>query len=177
MKKADLVIVVDTREQTPWTFGEGIQIIPRALPAGDYSIFGWESTIAIERKSLNDLVNTVIHSRQRFQNELHKLASYRRKLVAIEGSTEDILERRYNSDAHPASVLGSVLSLQAIFNVPFCFWSSRQCAQRMAQNWLEHVLKRTIRWQEQEKEKTEGYGMLTNLLLDDLSARAEQGSE
>ncbi len=68
-------VVVDTREQHPWAF-RGFRhdadrnnvpmIVPienRALDTGDYSISGLEQRIAIERKSLDDLYNTVIHGR------------------------------------------------------------------------------------------------------------------
>ncbi len=60
-------IVVDTREQEPYGFDAGrVRVIRRALPAGDYSLEGMESTVAVERKSLPDFVSTVIHSRPRF---------------------------------------------------------------------------------------------------------------
>ena len=152
MKKPAFTICIDTREQAPWCFPEGQQVVRTGLPSGDYSLLGYENVVSIERKSLDDLVGTIIHHRKRFMNELHRLSSYRRRLVAIEGNVEDILEHRYNSEAHPFSVLGSVISLQATFNTAFCFWGSRQHAEFMGLKWLEHVAARTKRWAEKEEQ-------------------------
>jgi len=51
------IIVVDTREQRAYTFPESRVggVVQAALPAGDYSVQGFETQIAIERKSLSDV--------------------------------------------------------------------------------------------------------------------------
>lgn len=51
------IIVVDTREQRPYSFDEARVggVVHAALPAGDYSLLGQETRIAIERKSLADV--------------------------------------------------------------------------------------------------------------------------
>ncbi|RPH47035.1 MAG: hypothetical protein EHM91_06585, partial [Planctomycetota bacterium] len=67
-------IVVDTREQRPYRFDPQFVVVTRrALPAGDYSIAGHETAVAIERKSLGDFVTSVIHERERFERELARL--------------------------------------------------------------------------------------------------------
>ena len=66
------VVVVDTREREGFAydfarFAQWFAGVERAkLPAGDYSIKGMEGRLAIERKSLADLVNSVIGGRTRF---------------------------------------------------------------------------------------------------------------
>jgi len=60
-----MVIVVDTREQDEYTFGDA-DVVRRKLDAGDYSIAGLENRVAIERKNINDFVNTVIYQKERF---------------------------------------------------------------------------------------------------------------
>ena len=48
-----VTVVVDTREQEPYTFESGCtEVVRRALPAGDYSIEGHEDSVAVERKTL-----------------------------------------------------------------------------------------------------------------------------
>jgi DNA excision repair protein ERCC-4 len=48
-----VTVVVDTREQEPYGFdSESIASIRKALPAGDYSIEGFETRVAVERKSM-----------------------------------------------------------------------------------------------------------------------------
>jgi len=145
------IIVIDTREQTPWAFGEGFQTVNCALPAGDYSVMGYEHEIAIERKNINDLAQTVIKDRRRFHKELSKLAGYRHKAVVVEAKIEDILLRKYSSNAHPFSVLGACSSFHAIYGVPFLWWDSRQTAELMAKMWLQWAAR--IEDQRKEAEK------------------------
>lgn len=58
-------IVVDTREQLPYSW-PGVPMVKKALPIGDYSIFGLENRIAVERKSHADFVSTVTQDHQSF---------------------------------------------------------------------------------------------------------------
>lgn len=108
----------------------------RALPAGDYSVAGLEVAVAVERKSLDDFVSTVIHSRERFRKELQKLADYRAACVVVEAGVLDVLLHRYRSDAHPNAVLGSALSIILDFRVPVFFCSNRQAACQFVQAYL-----------------------------------------
>lgn len=146
-------IVVDTDEKTPWVFPAEQPVVSAALPAGDYSIMGYENTISLERKTLSDLVSTVIHDRDRFFAELVRLKKYRRKAVVIEGDVSDIFELRYKSEAHPYSILGTIQSFHLTFNVPFLWWHSREYAEWLAMKWLEQACKRTKRWEERDKER------------------------
>ncbi len=101
-------IVVDTREQRPYSFPGSVR---KALPAGDYSIEGRESSFAIERKSLEDWVSTVLRSRKRFARELAKLKEYDFAAVVIEGSLSDICGGRYRSEIAPAALLGITVGI------------------------------------------------------------------
>jgi ERCC4-type nuclease len=132
-----LRIVTDTREQEPYEFpGEGVSIVRRALPAGDYSIEGREAEFAVERKSLADFVQTVIRGRERFRKELLKLQTYRRACVVIEGGIPDITQARYPGGAHPASVLGTVLSIIVAYGIPVYLCGDRQHACRFVEGYL-----------------------------------------
>ena len=43
-----VTVVVDTREQEPYTFESGCtEVVRRALPAGDYSVEGLEGSVAV----------------------------------------------------------------------------------------------------------------------------------
>jgi ERCC4-type nuclease len=46
-------IVIDTREQRPWSFS--VPTKPGTLASGDYSIEGCEHLFAVERKAPGDL--------------------------------------------------------------------------------------------------------------------------
>jgi ERCC4-type nuclease len=130
-------IIVDTREQEGYSFDPQLVVaVRRALPAGDYSVAGLEATVVVERKSLDDFVSTVIHSRERFRKELRKLAGYRAACVVVEASIVDVLLHRYRGDAHPNAVLGNALSIILDFRTPVFFCSNRQAACQFVQAYL-----------------------------------------
>jgi ERCC4-type nuclease len=129
--------VVDTREQEPYVFdAPNATVIRRALPAGDYSVAGLEELVAVERKTLDDFVSTVIHSRARFRRELRRLSGYRTACVVVEANLSEILLGRYRGGAHPNAVLGSALSIILDHRIPVFFCSSRQAACRFVQAYL-----------------------------------------
>lgn len=130
-------IVIDTREQEPYSFDPRLAATARrALPAGDYSVEGLEERVAVERKSLDDFVSTVIHGRARFRNELRKLGGYRATCIVVEAGVLDVLLHRYRGDAHPNAVLGSALSIILDFRIPVFFCSNRQAACQFVQAYL-----------------------------------------
>jgi ERCC4-type nuclease len=108
-------VVIDTREQRPYSFEE-FDCERRALPAGDYSLAGLEESFAIERKSVQDLIHTVLRGRRRFTRELQKLQSYQFAAVVIEGSLEDILSGTYTSDIAPAALLGIIVGIMQAYH-------------------------------------------------------------
>lgn len=97
-------IVIDSREQAPYSFlglisdardGRQPLIVPTTisgLPSGDYSILGHENEVAAERKSKEDLFNSIGGERARFQRELARLAVFpSATLVVVESSWEEII--------------------------------------------------------------------------------------
>ena len=132
-----VTVVVDTREQEGYTFDPRLVFaVRRALPAGDYSIAGLETIVAVERKALDDFVSTVIHCRERFRKELRKLSGYRAACVVVEGGIPEVLLHRYHGAAHPNAVVGSALSIILDFRVPVFFCSNRQAACQFVQAYL-----------------------------------------
>mgnify|MGYP000856649553 CR=1 FL=1 len=128
-------IIVDTREQVPYAFGSR-QVVRQALPAGDYSVEGFESLIAVERKTLEDFVHSVIRDRERFKKELLKLADYLHPCIVVEASLPDVLLSRYPSGAHPNSVFGATVSICVDYCVPVFFCGDRQAARRFTEEFL-----------------------------------------
>ena len=135
---ADLVtVVVDTREQEPYSFPPRRFLVERrALPAGDYSLAGLEHVVAVERKTVEDFVHTVIRDRDRFRKELLKLAEYDRACVVVEAGLDDLLSGAYRSGAHPSSVVGAALSIIVDYGVAVFLCSDRQCARRFVEEYL-----------------------------------------
>lgn len=112
-----LTLVVDSREQAPYSFAGVAPVVVAALPAGDYSILGHEQRFAVERKSLADLFGTVIGDRDRFERELSRLATYDRAYLLVEGTLRDVLDYRSphwrsltptQAEARPRAVVNSL---------------------------------------------------------------------
>lgn len=156
-------IVIDTREQAPWTFDQDL-IVERfgaafptqvaTLDTGDYSVRGLEDRVRIERKSLEDFVRSVTIDRERFWRELGRLAAFPVKGVVIEGSIREVEEMgttrsRLRSQARPQSVLASATSIWVDFAIPVSWAGHRALAEYTAAWALRRV------WQKHLKAKEE----------------------
>jgi ERCC4-type nuclease len=116
-------IVIDTREKRPYIFENSIK---KALLSGDYSLEGFENQIAIERKSLDDFISTILNSSLRFRRELTRLTAYEYAAVIVEGSIQDILNGEYKSKINPQSLLGLIASLMLEYpHIQFLFCHDR----------------------------------------------------
>lgn len=143
------MLVVDSREQRPYGFdATRVRTVRAALPAGDYSLAEYEQRVAVERKTLNDLVTTVIHDRERFKAELEKLATYDAACIVAEADLRDLLEQRYHGRAHPNSVVGSLIAIAVDFRIPVFFCGDRDAAERFTQGYLLRYWKRVNAGQE-----------------------------
>jgi len=131
------VVIVDTREQTPWQFSPDVVVMLREkLPAGDYSLRGFEHQVAVERKSLEDLVKTLFFDWVRFKKELNRLAGYELACIAVECDVRDVAEKKYVPDVHPNAVLGRCHAVFADYGVPTFFWGERSYARATAERFL-----------------------------------------
>lgn len=116
-------VLIDNREQRPLRFPPdlGVDCGGATLPTGDYSVRGFTHVIALERKSISDLVATLSQGRARFEEELDRLAEYRWKAILIEGDQVDIEGHVYRSNMLPKSVLGSLRAFYMKWGVGH-FW-------------------------------------------------------
>lgn len=133
-----MIIIQDTREQRPLSFTPyKAQVKLSKLPAGDYSLEGFETRIAIERKSLDDLINCLCHERERFERELTLLRDYEYAAVVIESHLDKVRLHHYRSDMTPHSALMTIISFSMRYRVPF-LWCS-EC--RGAAYWTYNTLR------------------------------------
>jgi len=92
-----LNIVIDKREQTPWSWPEykaTSQV--RSLVAGDYALLEDTEAVkgrktlavrfAIERKGLDDFLGTIAGGWERFNRELIWMESFPARIVIVEGT-------------------------------------------------------------------------------------------
>lgn len=128
----DFVLVIDTREndnlfkRPP----KGLVIVRDTLSAGDYSIKGFETNIAVERKNLSDLYGSLGKNRDRFKNELDLLRYYERKWLMIEGLEDEVLCYQEYSQLHPNSVRGALASIEIRYGIPVVYCDGRKQMER-----------------------------------------------
>jgi len=137
-----MVILQDTREQLPYSFDKWpVQVQQAALQTGDYSLPGFENKIAIERKSINDLVACLKgKGRQRFEKELSRARSYELFVVIIEANFIDLAEGNYQSNMKPHAAMQSITAFQIRYGTPFLFCGNRAGAQYMTYSLLQKYL-------------------------------------
>lgn len=90
-----MVIVIDTREQRPWSFPPHIKVEIGTLRTGDYALKGDETNFAVERKSGDDFVGTISLGWHRFCKELNRMedAHFAAKVVVVETDFETFCYR------------------------------------------------------------------------------------
>lgn len=101
MAPPDFTLIVDTREQRPFNFTKYPVEVQRAkLDAGDYSIAGHEHQIALERKSMADLVSTVTVGHKRFKKEIERSLGYAYFGIIVEEPFTMLLHDAYKGAKH-----------------------------------------------------------------------------
>ena len=136
-------IVIDSREQNPFTFeGKDCEVVTGALPTGDYSLAGLTDVIAIERKSLSDLVGCLTgDNRERFERELARGRALDYFAVVIESGFTELTAKQYRSGMNPHAAAQSILAFQVRYRTPFFWAGSRKAAEYVTFSLLSKFLR------------------------------------
>jgi ERCC4-type nuclease len=118
---------VDLRERRPYRFHGAIT---KALSTGDYSILGLENCIALERKSLPDLLSVIGQSRRRFERELNRLAQIQYAAIVVEGNFADLFANK-RSKLHLKTVFGTLVAWSWHHGIPIWFACNRALAEQL----------------------------------------------
>lgn len=110
-----LEIIIDTREQAPWSFDPG-QVVAKVgtLKTGDYALAGDQANFAIERKSLDDFLGTISSGWDRFCRELERMNDFVSKVVIVEGDFSAVCFNEDDSGLHPPEHLHFQLQPQFV---------------------------------------------------------------
>jgi len=146
-KHDDFTIIIDTREQQPWTF-EHYTTASRKLDTGDYSIEGMEDTICIERKkSINEIANNITESR--FIDVVDRMSKFKYAFMLLEFDLEHVLRYPVGSNLprrlwhkikiSPAFIIKHILELQLNHNIKIVFCGCPSNAEKMAEFILKKV--------------------------------------
>lgn len=128
-------IIVDTREQTPLVFTRLASEVS-GLTTGDYSFSGGETYMAVERKSVADLVGCCTGvDRARFERELHRLRGFKFKRLLVIGYAYEITEHQYRSRLDPEAVMGTLAAFEVRYEVPIVFAANAEDAALWVEQW------------------------------------------
>ena len=149
-------VVIDSSEHMGYTFGRFTNwfsgTIRKRLPTGDYTLLGMEKEIAVERKTLPDLVNSVIQERKNFITRCEKLSNFKKKCIVIEGALSSLKTPYRESQAHPNAVLGSIIAAQERWNIPLYFLDNFLLAEEFVASMLSKYY--AYRWLEENGYKS-----------------------
>lgn len=137
----DFTIIVDTREQQPWSF-DHYTVANRKLDTGDYSIEGLEEVFCIERKkSVSEIANNIVESR--FKDVITRLAQYKYSFLLLEFDIEDVLQYPIGSTLprrlwnkvriKPAFIMKNVLDWQLKHDIKVIFCGNSSNAEQVAE--------------------------------------------
>jgi len=107
-----LTVIVDTREQCPLDLSP-LLTERGTLTTGDYSVKGLERVVAIERKSLGDLISCVGRERARFDREVDRLLAYPVRCLVVESTWAAMELGDWRGKITPRQVEGSVIGWMA----------------------------------------------------------------
>lgn len=148
----DPLIITDTREQKPFVFT--CKTVARKLDTGDYSIDGLTHRVAIERKGLQDFINSVTNDRARFMREVKRMAEMRKAhredgghlvTIVIEGSIRDVELAADLGGSTFNSIFATAASLHASWGIPVIFAGDRWMATRYTEELLKKFNTTSVR--------------------------------
>lgn len=125
-----MIILRDTREQDGFTFANyPCTIQESGLSTGDYSLLGLADRVAIERKSVPDLVGCLTAGRDRFERELARGRGMDLFAVVVEAPFTALAQGDYRSRMQPHAACQSLIAFQVRYGTPFLWASSRPWAE------------------------------------------------
>ena len=121
-----------------------MQSLRGTLATGDYSLKGLEDVVAIERKSLSDLLACVGRERKRFDREVQRLLGYSVRAIVVESTWKEIEAGDWQSKVSKSSALGSLLGWIAA-GVPIVMAGDRNRAGQFVSRLLYFTARRRYR--------------------------------
>lgn len=156
------------RARLPWIWNEAtrekepLPFVRASMDAGDYTAAGCHHRILIEYKTPSDLAATLygkhrnaagdkLPNYDRFRSVLAAMAATaKRACIVVPCTPQDILDRRYETDVGPLSVLGRVNSIWREFGIP-TIWAgteieaARQIGNLLKGAWEDELAERKAR--------------------------------
>ena len=140
-------IIVDTREQHPWSF-EHMEKSVSKLDTGDYSLKGLENVFCIERKgSVSEFANNI--TEKRFKDVVARMSQVQHAYFLFEFNLEDVLIYPVGSNVpkrmwdkiriSPKFILKNIIELQILHNIKVVFCGDASNAEKMALSLMRKI--------------------------------------
>lgn len=143
-------VIIDSQEHRGYTFERFTNwfsgTLRRRLPVGDYTLQGMEEEVIVERKTISDLVRSIIQERGDFIKKCEKLSAFKKRCLVIEGTLSAVKTPYEDSCTHPNAVLGSLLAAQERWNLPVYFLDNFLLAEEFVASMLSKY--HAYRWLE-----------------------------
>ena len=142
-----LTIITDSREQRELVFSrfKGVATIRQGLKTGDYSIAGFQNSYCIERKSVEDLVSTLIGGHERFLRELDRMRDFDEKYILVEHTPTILFNycRNHGWQRKFDTIIQSLLAYACHYDVRVRFCKDREdMAQYIVKKSREYIEKK-----------------------------------
>lgn len=145
----EFTIIVDTREQKPWSFDNHAKANTK-LDTGDYSIEGLENIVAIERKrNIAEFANNI--TEKRFSDVVDRLSKIKYSFILFEFDMEDIMRYPIGSNIpkklwdkiriSPSFIIKNIIDLQIDHNIKVLFCGDSENAEKIALSIMRKVYK------------------------------------
>ena len=137
-----ICLVQDTREKRGYRELFSAYCVIDTLEVGDYSVAGLTDRVAIERKSLQDLISSFTTGRKRFDTEFRKARSLEYFAVVVEARLSDVIRGDYErSKANPSAIFESIMSWSCKYGTPFFLAESRSLAGKTTESLLQKYVR------------------------------------
>lgn len=150
-----ITIIEDTREQTPLDFSghRGVESVRSGLKTGDYSVQGYEDKICFERKSVPDLVSTLIGGHERFLREMDRMKDFQVKYILVEHTAGTVYRycERHGVEYKFDTIIQSLLAYACHYGVRIRFCKDRDDMTR----YIVAKCKEFLKEKEKENERME----------------------
>lgn len=141
-----LRIVVDSREQDAYRFdGAPVYantVVERAtLQTADYSLHGLTDKVGIERKSLQDAVQSLGRERARFAREMERARGLDCFALVIEADFASLAHHDYRGLLNAHAAIQSLAAFVARWRLPVIFAGSREGGQYATWSILQQYIR------------------------------------
>lgn len=145
----EFTIIIDTREQKPWSFEHHAKANHK-LDTGDYSIEGLENIVAIERKrNVAEFANNI--TEKRFVDVVERLSKIPYSFILFEFNMDQVMSYPIGSDIpkrlwdkiriSPSFLLKHIVDLQVNHNIKIVFCGNSENAEKVALSIMRRVYK------------------------------------